>query len=128
MRWVQCYSSEVPNLRVKRPSQTPNTGDDLGGDIPETRVHQVSDDFHQHAAGPERGDGRGFSRGLRDCEEADLVFRRDAEQLGYLGPGGKGLWAYYRDHGIHPPEYLRKTVNRKELPMGDAVDLIEDGQ
>jgi hypothetical protein len=91
-------------------------------------VHEVPDDLHQHATGTERRDGRGSSRGLRDCEDADLVFRRDAERLGYLAPGGKGLWAYYRDHGIHPPEYLRKTVNRKELPMGDAVELIEDEQ
>lgn len=41
--------------------------------------------------------------------EADEVFREDARRLGYLvdSPhepgGGRGLYAYYRDHGMVPP-------------------------
>lgn len=54
--------------------------------------------------------------------DADDWFRQDAARLGYLKedphePGnGRGLWAYYRDHQMQPPEYLRKVVPRMELP------------
>jgi hypothetical protein len=118
----------MPGMRRPRLSTTPDSGGGQQRDLPSARVPklEVRHHLHQHAASTERGDGRGPGRGLRDCDDADLFFRGDAERLGYLAPGGKGLWAYYRDHGIHPPEYLRRTVNRKELTMGDAVNLIED--
>ena len=44
--------------------------------------------------------------------EADDLFRARAEADGYLEPGGKGLWAWYRDNGMMPPEVARKVVVR----------------
>jgi len=57
--------------------------------------------------------------------DADDFLRADAERLGYLGsdehaPGdGRGLWAYYRDHGMHPPEYIERVLPKRELTGGD---------
>lgn len=54
-------------------------------------------------------------------EPGDDVFRADALALGYLEtdvhePGnGRGLRAYYSDHGMIQPEVLRKELPRKEL-------------
>jgi hypothetical protein len=51
----------------------------------------------------------------RDEEEADRFFKEKARELGYLSEGGKGLWAFYRDNGILPPEYMRRVIPSKEL-------------
>jgi hypothetical protein len=61
--------------------------------------------------------------------EADACFRRDASALGYLAidphsPGdGRGLYAYYRDNGIVPPEVLARKVpdREKTIGLGDVV-------
>lgn len=45
--------------------------------------------------------------------EADDLFRAQAERDGYLKPGGQGLWAWYRDNGMLPPEVARKVVERE---------------
>lgn len=42
--------------------------------------------------------------------EADDLFRAAAEREGYLEPGGKGLWAWYRDNGIMPPPIASNIV------------------
>lgn len=57
--------------------------------------------------------------------EADDLFRADAEAKGYLAPGGRGLRAYYKDHGMVQPEVLEKEIPRLELPLfseGFGVD------
>ena len=54
-------------------------------------------------------------------EEADAFFRAAALEAGYLkedphSPGkGRGLWRWYRDNGIVPPEQLARQVPSKEL-------------
>lgn len=56
-----------------------------------------------------------------DETEADDLFRQDALRLGYLPedehePGnGRGLARYFRDHGIVPPENLRRWIPKREL-------------
>jgi hypothetical protein len=70
-------------------------------------------------------------------EEADNIFREDAAKLGYLEsdahePGnGRGLWAYYHDHGMVAPEELRKEIPKREvtiLTIGDNDPLLAVGQ
>lgn len=57
---------------------------------------------------------------MRYDSQVDTLFREDAQRLGYLKddphePGnGRGLWAYYRDHSMQPPEYLERQVYRHE--------------
>lgn len=57
----------------------------------------------------------------RGESEADLLFRADAERLGYLSPGGAGLWAYYRDHGMIAPEDERYRQKRETKLPDDAL-------
>ena len=48
--------------------------------------------------------------------EADLIFRIDAEQLGYLNRP-RGLARYYRDYGMLPPRYIAvKFYTNQALP------------
>lgn len=62
----------------------------------------------------------------RDETEADDFFRADAAALGYLranahAPGnGRGLYAYYRDFGINPPEWLRRVLPEVEKTVLDS--------
>ena len=58
--------------------------------------------------------------------EADLIFRMDAEDLGYLSRA-RGLAAYYRDHGMLPPRYLAEDLPRIEFTNFD-LSLIVAGQ
>lgn len=57
--------------------------------------------------------------------EADDWFREDAKRLGYIkedahAPGnGRGLWAYYSDHGMKHPEQLRRSIPGMERPWVD---------
>lgn len=46
--------------------------------------------------------------------KADDLFREAARQEGYLDHGGKGLWAWYRDNGILPPEVLERVIPSRE--------------
>jgi hypothetical protein len=50
--------------------------------------------------------------------DADLIFRADANRLGYL-ERGRGMARYYRDHGILPPRYLAESLRRREFTNFD---------
>jgi hypothetical protein len=60
-------------------------------------------------------------------EVADAIFRADAELLGYLGDEGPGLWAYYRDYGMVPPEVLEGDIPERELTGFNWWDFEDDG-
>jgi len=59
---------------------------------------------------------------LRNLTEADLIFRADAEQLGYLHRP-RGMARYYRAYGILPPRYLDEELRKFEFTHFD-FDLI----
>jgi hypothetical protein len=46
--------------------------------------------------------------------EADLIFRADAEYLGYLNRP-RGMARYYRHYGMLPPRYLAESIRRFEF-------------
>jgi len=54
-------------------------------------------------------------------DEADVFFREQAHTDGWLeadphAPGhGRGMYAWYRAHGIVPPEHLERAIRRTEL-------------
>jgi hypothetical protein len=64
--------------------------------------------------------------------DADEFFRRDAERLGYMYdnphcPGhGRGLWHYYADHNLVPPEKLDRRDRGPVIAELDpaAIDRI----
>ena len=56
--------------------------------------------------------------------EADVIFRIDAEDLGYLSRA-RGLAAYYRDHGMLPPRYLAEDLPRIEFTNFDLGEVSE---
>lgn len=59
--------------------------------------------------------------------DADDFFRLKAAELGYMKddphePGnGRGLYAFYRDGDMQPPEYLER-----EIPKHEITGLIDD--
>lgn len=58
--------------------------------------------------------------------EADLIFREDAESLGYLTKP-RGMARYYRDHGILPPRYVNEDLPRREFTNFD-IERIESSK
>ena len=54
-------------------------------------------------------------------EEADVFFRQQAHDGGWLKsdphePGnGRGMWAWYRENGIVPPEHLERLIRQREM-------------
>lgn len=88
-----------------------------GDDAEETPVHEVREDLPLVSDPLLGGEGAPDPQPHlgRDEEEADRFFKEKARELGYLDEGGKGLWAFYRDNGILPPEYLRRVIPSKEL-------------
>jgi hypothetical protein len=50
--------------------------------------------------------------------DAELIFRADANRLGYL-EHGRGMARYYRDHGILPPRYLAEGIRKLEFTNFD---------
>lgn len=48
---------------------------------------------------------------------SDKAFRKDARSKGYLDPGGLGITAYYRDHGMLHPNDLEVGIPRREITM-----------
>lgn len=67
-----------------------------------------------------------------ECDTAaDLLFREDARRLGYLGPGERGLWAYYTDRGMVPPDKFHQIISVRELTNTDpliGLTIDETGQ
>lgn len=63
--------------------------------------------------------------GLNGENAADKFFRADAEARGYLAEGGAGLWAYYREHGLLPPEVLERVIPKKES-NGATFDFVSN--
>lgn len=57
--------------------------------------------------------------------EADLIFRLDAAELGYLDRP-RGLSAYYRAHGMLPPRYLAEDLPRIEFTNFDLNHLADN--
>ena len=55
--------------------------------------------------------------------EADLIFRIDAEQLGYLNRP-RGLARYYRDYGMLPPRYIAEQIPRFEFTNLDLDRVL----
>lgn len=55
--------------------------------------------------------------------DADVIFRIDAENLGYLSRA-RGLAAYYRDHGMLPPRYLSEQLPRIEFSNFDLTEVV----
>jgi len=88
-----------------------------GDDVEETQLPEVREDLSLLPDPVLGGEGAPDPQPHlgRDEEEADRFFKEKARELGYLDEGGKGLWAFYRDNGILPPEYLRRVIPSKEL-------------
>lgn len=55
--------------------------------------------------------------------EADLIFRLDAAELGFLQQN-RGLAAYYRAFGMLPPRYLAEDLPRIEFTNFDLNVLV----
>ncbi len=56
--------------------------------------------------------------------EADVIFRLDAAELGYLNRP-RGLAAYYRAFGMLPPRYLAEDLPKIEFTNFD-VNVLAD--
>ena len=56
--------------------------------------------------------------------EADMIFMRDAAELGYLDRP-RGLSAYYREFGMLPPRYLAEVLPGIEFTNFD-LNLLAD--
>jgi hypothetical protein len=56
--------------------------------------------------------------------EADLIFMRDAAELGYLNRP-RGLSAYYRAFGMLPPRYFAEDLPRVEFTNFDLNVLVD---
>ena len=55
---------------------------------------------------------------------ADLIFMRDAAELGYLDRP-RGLSAYYRAFGMLPPRYLTEALPKIEFTNFDLNRLVD---
>lgn len=87
----------------------------------------VQRDLPDDAVRPGGGAGEDPAEGPRD--PADIFFYGNARELGYFAddphePGrGRGVSAYYRDHGMTPPLYLEINVRRHEITGLDLERL-----
>jgi hypothetical protein len=62
-------------------------------------------------------------------EEADDLFRADAERLGYFTPDEsgniRGLYRYYADFGLVQPQRYAKIVQQREITGLDIERLVD---
>lgn len=64
-------------------------------------------------------------------DEADDLFRADAERLGYFTPDPvtgqvRGIYQYYADFGLVQPQRYEKIVRAREI-TGLDIERILDG-
>lgn len=105
---------------------------DRGDDLSPSSLHAMREDLPLGSGG-DRPAGSGAPAPEAGAviprygeEEADEIFRADAERLGYLEPGGKGLYQYYTDYGLVQPQRYAKIIQRREL-TGLDLERIVDG-